>query len=75
MSTGTSSVLNSEQDLASIPMAGGFSRLAIARLKSAGVPVTPLLRRLGSTPELIDEPEEQLSVRSQIAFWTRPGRL
>jgi len=36
--------LNSEQDLASIPMAGGgLSRLAIARLKSAGVPVAPFL--------------------------------
>ena len=43
MSNGTSSVLNSEQDLASIPMAGGgLSRLAIARLKSAGVEVAPL---------------------------------
>ena len=69
MSKGTSSDLNSEQDLASIPMAGGgLSRLAIARLNSAGVPVSPLLRRLGLTPELIDEPEERLSVRSQIAL-------
>jgi AraC-like DNA-binding protein len=61
--------LNSEQDLASIPMAGGgLSRLAIARLKSAGVPVAPLLKRVGLTPELIAEPEERLSVRSQIAL-------
>ena len=66
MSNGT---LNSERDLASIPMAGGgLSRLAIARLKSAGVPVAPLLRRAGLTPELIDEPEERLSVQSQIAI-------
>ena len=50
-------------------MAGGArSRLAIARLKSAGVSGAPLLRGLGSTPELIDEPAEQLSVRSQIAL-------
>ena len=69
MSNGTSSALNSEQDLASIPMAqGGLTRLAIARLKSAGVPVAPLLKRVGLTPELIAEPEERLSVRSQIAF-------
>jgi hypothetical protein len=69
MSNGTSSVLNSEQDLASIPMAqGGLTRLAIARLKSAGVPVAPLLKRVGLTPELIAEPEERLSVRSQIAL-------
>jgi AraC-like DNA-binding protein len=61
--------LNSEQDMASIPMAGGgLSRLAIARLESAGVPVAPLLRRAGLTPEAIADPEERLSVRSQIKF-------
>src|SRR5215469_14296434 len=59
--------LNSEQDLASIPMAGGgLSRLAIARLESAGVPVAPLLKRVGLTPELIADPEQRLSVQSQI---------
>src|SRR5215467_8400342 len=69
MSNGTSSALNSEQDLASIPMAGGgLSRLAIARLKNAGVPVEPLLRRAGLTPEVIADPEERLSVRSQITL-------
>src|SRR5262249_39757799 len=69
MSNGTSSALNSEQDLASIPMAqGGLSRLAIARLESAGVPVVPLLRRVGLTPEVIADPEQRLSVRSQIAL-------
>ena len=47
---------------------GGLSRLAIARLKSAGVPVTPLLKRVGLTPELIADPKERLSVGSQIAF-------
>jgi AraC-like DNA-binding protein len=67
MSKGTSSDLNS-QDLASIPMAqGGLTRLAIERLKSAGVPVAPLLKRAGLTPELIADPEQRLSVRSQIA--------
>jgi AraC-like DNA-binding protein len=69
MSNRSSSALNSERGLASIPMAqGGLSRLAIARLKSAGVPVAPLLKRVGLTPELIAEPEERLSVRSQIAL-------
>jgi len=69
MTNGPSQVLNSEQDLASIPTAqGGLSRLAIARLKSAGVPVEPLLRRVGLTPEVIADPEERLSVRSQVAF-------
>jgi len=67
MSNETSQALNSEQNL--IPTAqGGLSRLAIARLKSAGVPVAPLLRRVGLTPEAIADPEERLSVRSQIAL-------
>jgi hypothetical protein len=67
MSNRSSSALNSEKDLPSIPMAqGGLSRLAIARLKSAGVPVTPLLKRAGLTPEVIADPEERLSVQSQI---------
>jgi AraC-like DNA-binding protein len=61
--------LNSEQDLASIPMAqGALTRLAIARLKSAGVPVAPILRRAGLTPELVADPGARLSVRSQIAL-------
>jgi hypothetical protein len=54
MSNGT---LISEQDLASIPTAqGGLTRVAIERLKSAGVPLGPILRRSGLTPELVAEP-------------------
>jgi len=69
MSNETSQPLNSEQDLASIPTAqGGLSRLAIGRLKRADVPVVPLLRRVGLTPEVIADPEERLSVRSQITL-------
>jgi AraC-like DNA-binding protein len=69
MGSGASQVLNAEQDLASIPTAqGGLSRLAIAHLKSAGVPVEPLLRRVGLTPQVIANPEERLSVRSQITL-------
>src|SRR4249919_2494525 len=69
VSNGTSSALNSEQDLGSIPTAqGGLSRLAIARLKNAGVPVVPLLRRVGLTPEVIADPGERLIVRSQITL-------
>jgi AraC-like DNA-binding protein len=69
MSNRSSSALNSEQGLASIPMAqGGLSRLAVARLESAGVPVAPLLRRVGLTPEVIADPEQRLSVQSQIAL-------
>src|SRR3954451_16489545 len=69
MSNETRSALNSEQELASIPTAqGGLTRLAIERLESAGMPVAPLLKRAGLTPELIANPEERLSVRSQIAL-------
>jgi AraC-like DNA-binding protein len=69
MSFGTSSGLNSERDLASIPMTrAGVARLIVARLKSAGVPVAPLLKRVGLTPELIAEPDGRLSVRSQITL-------
>src|SRR5215813_1150162 len=69
MGNGTSRVLNSEQDLDSIPMAGGgLSRLAIARLQRAGVPVVPLLKRVGLTPEVIADQQERLSVRSQVAL-------
>src|SRR5262245_25079422 len=69
MSSWTPSGINTEQDLASMPMAqGGLARLAIARLESAGLPVAPLLRRLGLTPALLAEPEERLSVQAQIAI-------
>ena len=52
-----------------MPMAqGGLTRLAIARLEGTGVPVAPLLKSVGLTPEVIAEPEQRLSVRSQIAF-------
>jgi len=62
MSNGT---LTSQQDLGAIPMAqGGLARLAIARLKGAGLPVAPILRRVGLTPELVADPQERLSVRS-----------
>ena len=70
-----SQVLNADQDLASIPTAqGGLSRLAIERLRSAGVPAEPLLRRVGLTPEVIADPEERLSVRSQIALLDEVAR-
>jgi hypothetical protein len=69
MSDDTFAALNYERDLATIPTAqGGLTRLAIARLKSAGVPVAPLLRRAGLTPELVADPEGRLNVRSQVTF-------
>jgi hypothetical protein len=69
MSSETSSALNSELDLASIPMAqGGLARLAISHLESAGVLVGSLLKRAGLTPEAMADPEERLSVQGQIAL-------
>src|SRR5262249_32599315 len=69
MGNSTSSALNSEQNLDSIPMAGGgLSRLAIARLQSAGGPVAARIRRAGLTREVIADPKERLSVRSQVAL-------
>src|SRR5262249_22101261 len=69
MGNGTSSGLNSEQGLASIPMTqSGLARLVVARLKSAGVSVAPFLQRVGLTLELIAETEGRLSARSQIAL-------
>ena len=66
---GPVSALSSEPDLASIPTAqGGLSRLAIARLERTNVPVAPLLRRVGLTPEVVADLEERLSVRSQITL-------
>jgi hypothetical protein len=45
---GTASALNSAQNLASIPLAGGgLSRLATARLEGVGVPVAHLLKSVG----------------------------
>ena len=69
MSNGTSAALTPGQDLPAITTAqGGLSRLAMARLKNAGVPVAPLLKRVGLTPELIADPEARLSVRSQVTL-------
>jgi AraC-like DNA-binding protein len=60
---------SAQSNLASIPMTqAGLARLVVARLKSAGVPGAPLLRRVGLTPELIAEPEGRLSAQSQIAL-------
>jgi AraC-type transcriptional regulator len=63
------------EELSAIPMAGGrLTRLAVERLKSAGVPVGPILKHSGLTPELIAEPDERLSVRNQIAFLNDAAR-
>ena len=57
------------KQLASLPTAsGGLSRLAAFSLRSAGIKLEPLLSRVGLTVDQIDDPEERISARSQIAF-------
>jgi hypothetical protein len=68
MSNGTASALNSEQDLASIPMAQGGSG-------PAGDRAPQKHWRAGGassvTPELIAEPEERLNVHSKTPIQMR----
>jgi len=74
VSNKTSSALHSAVDLGSIPMAqGGLARLAIARLEGAGVPMVPLLRDAGLTPELMADPEEHLSNSESNRAFERGG--
>ena len=76
VSNETSSALNPEPGV-DPDGARGHSRLAIARLKTAGVPVVPLLRRVGLTPEVIARPKRlhlsyPLHARPTSA-WSQPG--
>ena len=57
------------EQLASLPTAqGGLTRLAVERVRKAGIKLVPLLSDVGLTVEQIDEPEHRISVRNQIAF-------
>jgi hypothetical protein len=57
------------KQLASVPTAsGGLSRLAADRLCRAGIRLEPLLSRAGLTIEQIDDPEQRIDARKQIAF-------
>jgi len=47
---------------------GGLTRLAVARLRRAGIKLQPLLSGVGLTVDQIDEPERRLSASKQIAF-------
>jgi len=55
-------------------MAGGgaLSRLAIARLQSAGVPVMPLLKRVGLPPESASAQKAPTTIRI-VASSSTPG--
>ena len=55
--------------LASLPTAsGGLSRLAANRLRRANVNLEPPLSSVGLTIEQIDDPEQRIDARRQIAF-------
>ena len=49
-------------------MGGGLARLAAGRARRAGIKLEPLLSRAGLTIDQIDDPEQRISARSQIAF-------
>jgi AraC-like DNA-binding protein len=64
-----SSMQPSIKQLASLPTAsGGLSRLAADRLCRAGIRLEPLLSRAGLTIEQVDDPEQRIDARKQIAF-------
>ena len=48
--------------------AGGMTRLAYARAKTAGIALDPLLRTAGLTPHQIEDPQTVIRVRDQIRF-------
>jgi hypothetical protein len=64
-----SSTQQSIKQLGSLPTAsGGLSRLAANRLRRADIRLEPLLSRVGLTIEQIDDPEQRIDARRQIAF-------
>jgi hypothetical protein len=64
-----SSTRQSVKQLAGLPTAsGGLSRLAASRLRRAGIELEPLLSNAGLTGDQINDSEQRISARSQIAF-------
>jgi AraC-like DNA-binding protein len=57
------------KQLAGLPTAqGGLTRLAADCVRKAGIKLGPLSSRVGLTIDQIDDPEQRISVRNQIAF-------
>jgi Arabinose-binding domain of AraC transcription regulator, N-term len=64
-----SSTQRSITQLAGLPGAQGvLTRLAAGRARRAGIKLEPLLWRIGLTIDQINDPEQRISVRKQIAF-------
>src|SRR5262249_27912745 len=53
---------------------GALSRLAIARLQSAGVPVMPLLKRVGLPPESASAQKAPTTIRIGASSSSRAAR-
>jgi hypothetical protein len=63
------SMEHSTRQLAGLPTAsGGLSRLAVNRVRRAGIRVEPLLSRAGLTIDQVDDPEKRIDAGKQIAF-------
>jgi AraC-like DNA-binding protein len=59
----------STKQLAGLPSAqGALTRLAASHVRQSGITLKPLLARVGLTVEQVDDPEQWVSARSQIAF-------
>ena len=64
-----SSMQESIKQLSRLPTAsGGLSRLAANRLRRADIKLEPLLSCVGLTVQQIDDPEQRIDARRQIAF-------
>ncbi len=67
--TRKSSTQQSIRQLADLPtVQGGLTRLAADRVREAGIKIEPLLSRAGLTIEQINDPEQRIIARNQIAF-------
>jgi hypothetical protein len=47
---------------------GGLSRLAANRVRRARAKLEPLLSRVGLTIDMIENPDQRIDARKQIAF-------
>jgi len=67
--TRKSSTQQSIRQLADLPtVQGGLTRLAADRVREAGIKIEQLLSRAGLTIEQINDPEQRIVARNQIAF-------
>jgi AraC-like DNA-binding protein len=64
-----SSARQTIKQLVDLPTAqGGLTRLAANRVRKAGIKLEPLLSGVGLTVDQINDPEQRISARNQIAF-------